>query len=391
MTAEFEGFEIVAIVANVDDMQDLARRRIPAWIYDYAAGGSYAETTLRANREDFDAVKLDQRVMVDVSRRAKETSIVGIPTRLPFGIAPTGLAGFFHPDGEIRAARAARAAGIPYCLSTVSICSIEDVRRAAGPFWFQVYVMRDRGFTQSLIERARDAECPVLVLTLDLPLQAQRHRDIRNGLVVPPRLTPKSLIEMAFKTRWLFGIVRAGRYDFGNFKGAAKSAGMASFAQWIAESFDPTFTWNDIGWVRDLWPGKLILKGVLNADDARRAVSVGADAVVVSNHGGRQLDGASSSIAALPAIRDAIGSDTEIILDSGIRSGQDVLKALALGARFCLVGRPHLYGLAAGGEAGVAKVIDIIARELDVSMALTGSSDVTRIDPTIVRSDRRVV
>jgi L-lactate dehydrogenase (cytochrome) len=375
----------MASIVNVSDMETLARRRIPGWVFDYAAGGSYDERTLHANQNDLARLTFDQRVMVDVSSRKMATTIVGIPTALPIGIAPTGLAGFFHPDGEIHAARAAIAADIPYCLSTVSICSIEDVRAAAGPFWFQIYVMRDRGFTRSLIERARLADCPALVLTLDLPLQAQRHRDIRNGLVIPPRFTLKALLEMTMKARWSLGMAKAGRFDFGNFKDAPKTGGMASFARWVADSFDPTFTWGDVAWIRENWPGKLILKGILNADDAKMAMNVGADAIVVSNHGGRQLDGAPSTISVLPEIADTLGGKTEIIFDSGIRSGQDVLKALALGARYCLIGRAHLYGLAAGGQSGVAKVIDIMRRELDVSMALTGSSDVVRIDPSVVR------
>ncbi|RUM99515.1 alpha-hydroxy-acid oxidizing protein [Pseudaminobacter arsenicus] len=371
-------------VANLSDLERIARRKIPKWVFEYAHGGSYDERTMNANRDDLLAIKLEQRVLVDVSSRQFETSIAGMPMALPLAIAPTGLAGFFHPDGEIHSARAAKAAGIPYCLSTVSICSIEDVAEATGPFWFQIYVMRDQGFTRSLIERAKAAGCPALVLTVDLPLQAQRHRDIRNGLVVPPRLTPRNLMEMALKYRWSIGVAKAGRFSFGNFRDV-KTSGMTTFAQWVADSFDPSFTWDDVGWIREMWQGKLIVKGVLNVNDARMALKVGADAVVVSNHGGRQLDGAPSSISVLPAIADALDG-TELILDGGIRNGQDVLKALALGARACLIGRAQLYGLAAAGEVGVSKVIDLIRKELDTSMALTGCIDVRKVFRSVIHA-----
>ena len=373
-------------VTSVDDLRTLAKKRIPRWVFDYADAGSFEEQTLHANRDDFRRLRIQQRVMVDVSSRSQATSILGQPITMPIGIAPTGLAGFFHPNGEIHGAKAAASAGVPYCLSTVSICSIEDVRAASKmPFWFQIYIMRDRGLTRSLIERAEAAACSALVVTLDLPLQAQRHKDIKNGLKIPPRLTLPNLLEMACKPRWSIGMLHAGRFNFGNFKGAFDGAeSMTSFAEWVAQSFDASISWKDIEWIRAIWPGKLILKGILNAKDARHALAAGADAIVVSNHGGRQLDGAPSSIATLSGVADAVGSDTEILFDGGIRTGQDVLKAMALGARCCLIGKSYLYGLAASGQAGVARTIEILRKEIDVTLALSGTTDVVTIDSSFL-------
>lgn len=371
--------------AAVSDLRDIARRKIPKWIFDYVDGGSYEELTLRANRRDLDALCFEQRVLENVSARATRTTLVGQQAKLPLVIAPTGLAGFVYPDGEIHAARAAEAMGIPYCLSTVSICSIEDVAAATSvPFWFQLYVMRDRTATRALIERARLANCSALVLTLDLPVQAQRHNDFRNGLKIPMRFSPLQLLEMAMKPGWAIGLLRANRYQFGNLNEAAGSCGgMSSFAKWVANSFDPSISTQDIEWVRKHWKGKLILKGIMSVRDAQKARQAGADAIVISNHGGRQLDGTPSSISVLREIASQDGMP-EILFDSGVRTGQDVLKALASGARGVMVGRAHLYGLGAGGEVGVRRCVEILGAELDVSMALTGQTDVTRISPDIV-------
>ena len=371
---------------SIDDLRLMAKRRVPRAFFEYCDRGSYAEETLEANRADLKALKLRQRVMVDVSNRSTATTIIGQPAALPLALAPTGLTGMQYADGEILAARAAEKAGIPFCLSTMSICSIEDV--AAGtskPFWFQLYVMKDRGFAQSLVERAIAAKCSALVLTVDLQVQGQRHRDIKNGMTVPPKITLANLVDIATKPDWALRVLRGKRKTFGNLDGFVKGmTGVKSLGQWISGQFDTTLNWNDVAWIRSLWPGKLIIKGVLDVGDARAAAATGADAIVVSNHGGRQLDGAPSSISALPRIVDAVGSDTEILFDGGVRSGQDVLRALALGARACMIGRAFLYGLGAGGEAGVAKTIDIIAKELSVSMALTGRRTIAEIDDTVI-------
>lgn len=371
---------------SIDDLRLMAKRRVPRAFFEYCDRGSYAEETLEANRADLKALKLRQRVMVDVSNRSTATTIIGQPAALPLVLAPTGLTGMQYADGEILAARAAEKAGVPFCLSTMSICSIEDV--AAGtskPFWFQLYVMKDRGFAQSLVERAIAAKCSALVLTVDLQVQGQRHRDIKNGMTVPPRITLANLVDIATKPDWALRVLRGKRKTFGNLDGFVKGmTGVKSLGQWISGQFDTTLNWNDVAWIRSLWPGKLIIKGVLDVGDAKAAAATGADAIVVSNHGGRQLDGAPSSISALPRIVDAVGGETEILFDGGIRSGQDVLRALALGARACMIGRAFLYGLGAGGEAGVAKTIDIIAKELSVSMALTGRRTIAEIDETVI-------
>jgi L-lactate dehydrogenase (cytochrome) len=367
---------------NITDFRERARRRIPRAIFDYADGGAYSELTLAANRRDLDAITLRQRVMVDVSERKMATTILGQLSTLPLAIAPTGLAGLFHTNGEIHGARAAQAAGIPFCLSTVSICSIEDVRAAVEkPFWFQLYVMRDRGFTWSLIDRAREAECSALVVTLDLQVQGQRHRDIKNGLSVPPRLTLRNALDIASKPAWAAGVLFGKRRTFGNLQprsGGAQS--LSTLSQRIVSQFDASMNWKDIEDIRKAWPGKLILKGVLDVEDARIAAATGADAIVVSNHGGRQLDSAPSSISVLAEIAEAVGDKIELLFDGGVLSGQDILKALALGARACLMGKGYLYALAANGEAGVIEALQIIGRELSISMALTGVTDVTQVD-----------
>jgi len=377
----------MTVVTNVQDLRALARRRIPRAIFDYADRGSYDEVTLRANRAGLAAIGLRQRVMVDVSTRSTATTLAGQPAAMPLAIAPTGLTGLFHRNGEIHGARAAEAFGVPFCLSTMSICSIEDVRAATTkPFWFQLYVMRDRGFARSLIERAIAAQCSALVLTLDLQIQGQRHQDLKNGLAVPPRLTLANALDIMTKPGWAAGVLFGKRRTFGNLAGQIKgSDNLATLSQWIASQFDPSLNWQDIEWVRKMWPGKLILKGVLDVEDAKIAAASGADAIVVSNHGGRQLDGACASIAALPDIAEAVAGRTEILFDGGVQSGQDVLKALALGARGCLVGKAFLYGLAAQGEAGVTRMLEIIRRELDVSMALTGTTDVALVTPAVLR------
>ena len=369
-------------ITNIQDLRTLAKRRIPRAIFDYADRGSYDEVTLRANRADLAAIGLRQRVMIDVDKRSVATRILGQDVTMPLAIAPTGLTGLFHGNGEIHGARAAEAFGIPFCLSTMSICSIEDVRGAVTkPFWFQLYVMRDRGFSKSLIERAIAAQCSALVLTLDLQIQGQRHRDLKNGLAVPPRLTLANALDIATKPSWAMKVLFGKRRSFGNLEGQVKGAGnLKTLSEWTASQFDASLSWKDVEWVRSIWPGKLILKGVLDEEDAKIAASTGADAVVVSNHGGRQLDGAQSSISALPGIVQAIGDQTEILFDGGVQSGQDILKAVALGARGCLMGKAFLYGLAAMGEAGVTKALEIMRKELDISMALTGTGDITKVD-----------
>jgi L-lactate dehydrogenase (cytochrome) len=373
-------------VTCIEDMRQLSRRRIPKMFFDYAEAGSYAEETLRANRADLERIKLRQRVLVDVSQRDLSTTIIGEPAPLPLGLGPVALAGMQHRDGEIAACRAAQAAGLPYCLSTMSICSIEDVAEAVDrPFWFQLYVMKDRGFVKSLIERAAAAKCSALVLTIDLQVLGQRHCDTKNGLSVPPAIRLKNVLDIATKPGWVWGMLRGKRKTFGNLAGYTPSdANVASLASWISTQFDPALSWKDVEWVKSLWPGKLIIKGVLDLEDARLAVKSGADAMVVSNHGGRQLDGAPSSISALPIIADAVGSEIEIMFDGGIRSGQDVMRALALGARSCLIGRSYIFGLGAGGQAGVTRAIEIIGNELDVTMALCGVNRVRDIDRQVI-------
>jgi L-lactate dehydrogenase (cytochrome) len=376
----------VPIMTCIEDLRLAARRRVPRAFFDYAEAGSYGQETLRANREDLSRVKLRQRVLVDVAERDLSTTIIGEPARLPLALAPIGLCGMQHGDGEILACRAAQSAGIPFTLSTMSICSIEDVAQAVDrPFWFQLYVMRDRGFIRALIERAAAAKCSALVLTVDLQVLGQRHCDIRNGMTVPPQIKLANLIDIASKPAWALSILRGKRKTFGNLAGHVRGMeDVTSLAQWTNSQFDPTLDWKDVEWVRGLWPGKLILKGILDIEDAKIATGTGASALVVSNHGGRQLDGAPSSISALPKIADAVGGQIEVMFDGGIRSGADVLRALALGARSCMIGRSYVYGLGAGGEEGVGTAIAILARELDVAMALTGIKRVREIDKRII-------
>jgi L-lactate dehydrogenase (cytochrome) len=373
-------------IACIEDLRVLARRRVPRAFYDYVDTGSYNEETYRANRTDLEAIKLRQRVLVDVSERSLATTLVGQPSAMPFALAPIGLTGMQHGDGEILAAQAASEAGIPYTLSTMSICSIEDVAQATRkPFWFQLYVIRDRGFSKELLERAQAAKCNALVLTVDLQVLGQRHRDIRNGMTVPPEFRLRNAIDIAMKPAWAWGILRGKRRTFGNLAGHVKGMDdVNELSKWVQSQFDPALSWKDVEWIKKIWPGKLILKGILDVEDAKTAVKLGADGLVVSNPGGRQLDGAPSSIAALPAIADAVGSDLEVLFDGGIRTGADIMRALALGARGCLIGRAYVYGLGAGGKAGVAKAIDILKNELSVTMALCGVNKVSEIGRQVI-------
>jgi L-lactate dehydrogenase (cytochrome) len=373
-------------VTCIEDLRELARRRVPRAFFEYAESGSYNEETLRANRADLEALKLRQKVLVDVSARSAATAILGQKVSAPLVLAPIGLCGMQYGNGEILAAEAANEAGIPFTLSTMSICSIEDVAEATGkPFWFQLYVIKDRGFSKDILNRAANAKCNALVLTVDLQVLGQRHRDIKNGMTVPPEIRLSNILDIASKPAWAMSILKSKRKTFGNLAGHVKGMeNVTSLAQWIAQQFDPALSWKDIEWIKKVWPGKLILKGILNADDARTAVKLGADAIVVSNHGGRQLDGAPSSISSLPAIADAVGSEVEVLFDGGIRSGSDMMRALALGARACLVGRAYIYGLGAGGKAGVAKAIDILRKEFDVAMALTGTNRISEISPEVI-------
>ncbi|MEA3141568.1 MAG: hypothetical protein QOK23_3737 [Gammaproteobacteria bacterium] len=379
------------MILNINDLRELAKRRIPKAIFDYADGGSYDERTIRRNAADLDAMTFRQRVMVDVSNISLATSLVGSPASMPLAIGPTGLAGLFHADGEILGARAAAACGIPFCLSTMSICSIEDVRAATGvPFWFQQYLMRDRGFNQELIDRAAAAQCSALMLTLDLQVIGERRRDPRNGLTIPPRLTLRNALDVVTKPTWAFKVLFGKRRTFGNLVGRiGGSSGIHTLAEWTATQFDASANWRDVEWVRSRWPGKLILKGVLDAEDARLGLAAGADAIVVSNHGGRQLDGASSSISVLSEIVDAVGGRCEVMFDGGVRSGQDIAKSLALGARGALIGKAFLYALAAAGQPGVNKAIEIMRNELRVTLALTGTSNIAGVGRHILRDESR--
>ncbi len=372
----------MSVITCVEDLRLLARKRVPRMFYDYADSGSWTESTYRANEQDFQRIRLRQRVAVDIERRSLRSRMLGQDVAMPVAIAPTGLTGMQHADGEILAARAAEAFGVPFTLSTMSICSIEDIAaHTRAPFWFQLYVMRDRAFIERLIERARAARCSALMLTLDLQILGQRHKDLKNGLSAPPKPTLRNLLNLATKPRWVMGMARTPRRTFGNIVGHATGVSdLSSLSSWTSQQFDPSLSWKDVEWIKRQWGGKLIVKGVLDAEDARLAADSGADALIVSNHGGRQLDGAPSSIAALPAIVEAVGSRMEVWLDGGIRSGQDVFKALALGARGTLIGRAFLYGLGAMGEAGVTRCLELIRNELDLTMAFCGLDDVSRID-----------
>ncbi len=377
----------MSVILSIDDLRKLARKRVPRAIFDYAAGGAYEERTLLRNSADLDAMTFRQRVMVDVSNVSLSTTLLGQPVSMPLAIGPTGIAGLFHADGEILAARAAAACGIPYCMSTMSICSIEDVRAATQrPFWFQQYLMKDRGFNQELIDRAAAAQCSALMLTLDLQVLGERRRDPRNGLTIPPRLTLRNALDVATKPVWALKVLFGKRRSFGNLIGRIGGSGrISTLSEWTASQFDASANWRDVEWVRSRWPGKLILKGVLDPEDARFALAAGADAIVVSNHGGRQLDGAPSSISVLQEVVAAIDGRCEVMFDGGIRSGQDIAKALALGARGTLIGRSFLYALAAAGEAGVIKAVDILRNELRVTLALTGTTSVEAAGPQILR------
>jgi len=376
----------LTIINSIADLRELARRRIPRAIFEYADRGSYDELTLERNRRDLRAIEFRQRVMRDLSTLSVASSMVGQPVSMPLAIAPTGLTGLFHGDGEIHGARAAQAFGIPFCLSTMSICSIEDVHQAVPePFWFQVYLMRDRGFNQELIARARAAQCSALVLTVDLQVQGLRRRDPKNGLSIPPRLTLRNALDIATKPAWALSVLCGKRRSFGNLLGLGRPAGLTTLSEWIASQFDPSVTWQDVAWIRSLWPGKLIIKGILEAEDARTAAAQGVDAIVVSNHGGRQLDGAPSTISVLPEIVNAVAGRCEVWMDGGVQSGQDMLRALALGAKACLIGKSFLYALGAMGGAGVTLALNLLRRELEVSLALTGTTDIRQVDASILR------
>jgi L-lactate dehydrogenase (cytochrome) len=374
------------MITTVEDLRLLARRRVPRMFYDYADAGSWTESTYRANSEDFAKIKFRQRVAVDLTGRTLRSSMVGQGVAMPVALAPTGLTGMQHADGEILAARAAEKFGVPFTLSTMSICSIEDVAaHTTAPFWFQLYVMKDRAFIERLIERAKAAKCSALVLTLDLQVLGQRHKDLRNGMSAPPRLTIPNILNLMTKPRWCLGMLGTRRRGFGNIIGHASDVSdMSSLSAWTSQQFDPALSWNDVAWIKQRWGGKLILKGIMDPEDARQAVESGADALIVSNHGGRQLDGAQSSIEALPPIVAAVGKQIEVHMDGGIRSGQDVLRAIALGARGVYIGRPFLYGLGALGEPGVSKCLEIIRNELDLSMAFCGLRDIQDVDRLIL-------
>ncbi|MCU0930121.1 MAG: alpha-hydroxy-acid oxidizing protein [Burkholderiaceae bacterium] len=374
------------VITNIEDLRVLAKKRVPRMFYDYADSGSWTESTYRANESDFAKIKLRQRVAVNMENRTTATTMVGVPVTMPVAIAPTGLTGMQHADGEILAAKAAQRFGVRFTLSTMSICSIEDVAAATTqPFWFQLYVMRDRDFIERLIDRAKAAKCDALVLTLDLQILGQRHKDLKNGLSAPPKPTLANLINLATKPRWCLGMLGTKRRQFGNIVGHVKGVGdMGSLSEWTAKQFDPQLNWGDVEWIKKRWGGRLILKGIQDVEDAKLAADSGADALIVSNHGGRQLDGAQSSIEALPGIVAAVGSRIEVHMDGGIRSGQDVLKAWALGARGTYIGRAFLYGLGAMGEAGVTKVLEILHKELDLTMAFCGHTDINRVDRGIL-------
>jgi L-lactate dehydrogenase (cytochrome)/glycolate oxidase len=375
------------VITCIEDLRQLAERRVPRMFYDYADSGSWTEGTYRANEADFRTIELRQRVAVNMENRSTAATMVGQAAKMPVAIAPVGLTGMQHADGEILAAKAAEAFGIPFTLSTMSICSIEDIAaHTRAPFWFQLYMMRDRDAMARMIERCKAARCSALVLTLDLQVIGQRHKDLKNGLTAPPRPTVANMINLALKPRWCLGMLGTRRRTFGNLVGHVKEVSdMNSLAAWTNEQFDPRLSWADVDWVRERWGGKFILKGIMEVEDARLAVQHGADAIVVSNHGGRQLDGAPSSIRALPAIVEAVGHQTEVWMDGGIRTGQDVLKAWALGARGTMIGRAMVYGLGAMGEAGVLKALQILHKELDVTMAFCGHTQLKNVDRSILR------
>ena len=376
----------MTVITTIEDLRQLAEKRVPRMFYDYADSGSWTESTYRANTSDFQKIKLRQRVAVNMEHRSTATKMVGVDTKMPVCIAPVGLTGMQHADGEIHAARAAEKFGVPFTLSTMSICSIEDIaQNTSAPFWFQLYMMRDREAMARMIDRCKVAKCSALVLTLDLQVIGQRHKDLKNGLTAPPRPTLRNIVNLLTKPRWCLGMAGTRRHTFGNLVGHVKGVSdMSSLAAWTHEQFDPRLSWSDVEWVKRQWGGKLILKGIMDVEDALLAVQSGADAIVVSNHGGRQLDGAPSSIEALPAIVAAVGDQIEVWMDGGIRSGQDVLKAWALGARGTMIGRAMVYGLGAMGEAGVTKALQILHKELDITMAFCGRTDIQQVDRSIL-------
>jgi L-lactate dehydrogenase (cytochrome) len=377
-------------VTCIEDLRELHRKRVPRAFFEYVDCGSYSQETLHANVDDFKKLKLRQRVLMNVGSRSLKTKIIGEPAELPLALSPVGLGGLQYADGEIYACRAAHAAGIPYTLSVMAICSMEDVAASVQkPFWFQLSVFKDRGFVKSLIERAIAARCGAIMLTVDLPVLGQRHADIKNGMTVPPQWSASKFLDFASHPGWVFSVMRSKRQTFGNLVGqGGNSKNIGSLAKWMSTQFDPSLNWADVDWVRKQWPGKLIIKGIADAEDARQATKAGVDAIVVSNHGGRQLDGGRSTIAALPEVVEATaGSDLEVMLDGGIRSGKDVLRALAVGAKSCMIGRAYIYGLGAAGQEGVAKAISLIRDELDVAMGLTGVTRVEDIDRRVLIQD----
>ena len=376
----------MTVITNIEDLRVLHERRAPRMFYDYVDAGSWTESTYRANESDFQQIKFRQRVAINMEHRRIASTMLGQPVTMPVALSPVGMTGMQYADGEILAARAANRFGVPFCLSTMSICSIEEIaKHTQTPFWFQLYVMRDKAFVKALIERAKMANCSALIVTLDLQILGQRHKDLKNGLSAPPKPTLKNLLNLAMKPAWCMGMLGTKNRDFGNIVGHVKGVeNMASLSAWTAGQFDPTLNWEEVEWIKNQWGGKLILKGILDAEDAKLARDVGADAIIVSNHGGRQLDGAPSSIRALPAIVQAVGKDLEVWLDSGIRSGQDVIKALALGAKGTMIGRSYIYGLGAMGEPGVTKALEIIANELDLTLAFCGMTDVRQVNSNIL-------
>ena len=373
-------------ITCIEDLKELYKKRVPRMFYDYAESGSWTESTFRDNEAAFSRIKLRQKILVDMEGRNLSTKMIGEDVAMPVALAPTGLTGMRYPDGEIHAARAAEKFGVPFCLSTMSVCSIEDVaQNTTRPFWFQLYVMKDKDYISRLIQRAKDAGCSALVLTLDLQIMGQRHKDIKNGLSTPPKPTLTNLINIATKPRWAIGMLGTKRRNFGNIVGHVKGLdNMTNLAQWTVSQFDPTLDWDDVQWIKDQWGGKLVLKGIMDADDAELAARSGADALIVSNHGGRQLDGAAASLDVLPEIVDRVGDDIEVWMDGGIRSGQDVIKATALGAKGTMIGRAFLYGLGAMGAEGVTRCLEVISNELDLTMAFCGLKDINLVDESII-------
>lgn len=376
----------MTVITCIEDLHVLFRQRVPRMFADYTDSGSWTESTYRDNCSAFEKIKLRQRVLVDISSRSLKSKMLGREVAMPVALSPVGSTGMQHADGEILAARAAEKSGVPYCLSTMSVCSIEDVaENTNAPFWFQLYVMRDRKFVERLIDRAKAANCSALVLTVDLQIVGQRHKDLKNGLSTPPKPTVKSILNIATKPRWAMGMLGTKRRTFGNIVGHVDTVSdFIQLSKWIGDQFDQTLSWEDVKWIKEKWGGKLIIKGIMDPEDARLAVNSGADALIVSNHGGRQLDGAPASIDALPAIVDAVGNDVEVWMDGGIRNGQDIIKALALGAKGTMIGRAYIYGLGAMGEEGVRKSLSILRNELDLTMAFCGLNDVKKIDHNIL-------